>query len=342
MARTSIEDEAWVRMENMAKVLNVHKIIVYGAIANLWHRSQDSEVSEIPARHLGLYLELPPEIDADSFTSQAVEFGFLSRKGRAKYYVVGNEKHIENKKQYRTNGAIGGKSRAKNLHPNNDGKSPSTSQQPENTDVDVNQTLQATLDPNSIQFNSSQFNSKEKISGTDVPSISPPVFSPKNLAELWNEKVGTRLSKVELTKFSDSPYYEPARLRLKFKPEREYWVAVIDRILASNFCLGEKGWRADFEFLVRPKSHIKVMNGTYDNRGTVYQAPTAKSPEQTERERLKSIVAKEKHCDWCLNTGVYLDIKDQKWACGDCRCAMLLGVDLPVHPLTVGEGKASV
>jgi hypothetical protein len=60
-----------------------------------------------------------------------------------------------------------------------------------------------------------------------------------------------------------------ARL-LKGKPSRSYWQDVIERITQSSFCKGanNRGWRADFDFLTRRDTHVKVLEGKYDDNAS--------------------------------------------------------------------------
>lgn len=52
----------------------------------------------------------------------------------------------------------------------------------------------------------------------------------------------------------------------------QFWAdnfsAALDKIISSEFCMGknDRGWRADFDFVLRPDSVAKVMEGKYDNR----------------------------------------------------------------------------
>jgi hypothetical protein len=54
-------------------------------------------------------------------------------------------------------------------------------------------------------------------------------------------------------------------------PSRDYWREVIDRIAASGFCTGKiagyngRTWRADFDFLTRYETHLKALEGKYDD-----------------------------------------------------------------------------
>jgi hypothetical protein len=34
----------------------------------------------------------------------------------------------------------------------------------------------------------------------------------------------------------------------------------------SSFCCGARGWRADFDFLLQPKSFVRLLEGTYADR----------------------------------------------------------------------------
>jgi hypothetical protein len=59
-----------------------------------------------------------------------------------------------------------------------------------------------------------------------------------------------------------------ASMRLKEKPELAYWQDVITRVSNSPFCGGDndRGWKANFEFLVRADTHLKVMEGVYGGK----------------------------------------------------------------------------
>lgn len=50
------------------------------------------------------------------------------------------------------------------------------------------------------------------------------------------------------------------------------WVSVIKKIAASEFCSGknDRGWQANFDFLIKPDTYIKALEGAYDTK-TNYQ-----------------------------------------------------------------------
>lgn len=90
------------------------------------------------------------------------------------------------------------------------------------------------------------------------------------LVEIWNKRKHPTLPAVERMNPSGKRY-RACVTRWEANPEAGYWEAVIDRINRSPFCLGanERGWKADIEFLCRPDSAEKVLEGKYDRSGSV-------------------------------------------------------------------------
>lgn len=83
------------------------------------------------------------------------------------------------------------------------------------------------------------------------------------LCRLWNEHSGD-LPKVRETSATRNRHI---RARLKEAPLEE-WVEIIKRLAKSEFCNGKgpTGWKASFDFLVKPETRIKTLEGMYDNR----------------------------------------------------------------------------
>ena len=80
------------------------------------------------------------------------------------------------------------------------------------------------------------------------------------LAALWNEHCGP-LPKVlggSVVRF------RKANTRFKEASEEE-WIKVITMIAKSPFCCGEndRTWRADFDFLIRPDTRHRVLEGKF-------------------------------------------------------------------------------
>lgn len=60
------------------------------------------------------------------------------------------------------------------------------------------------------------------------------------------------------------------RLKARLKERGpEGWQLALDKLAGSTFCrgFGEKGWKADLDFLLSPTSFNKLLDGRYDERG---------------------------------------------------------------------------
>lgn len=95
----------------------------------------------------------------------------------------------------------------------------------------------------------------------------PKPAGPRDLAELWNTKASS-LPAVNLKLLkAGSDRWRRATSRLREHPDLAYWSETIERMARTPFCLGENksGWRANFDFLLQPDTHIKVGEGKYDS-----------------------------------------------------------------------------
>lgn len=100
---------------------------------------------------------------------------------------------------------------------------------------------------------------------------------PSDLAKVWNENRGP-LPAVRLPLSPDRAKHATARLRQE--PDLGEWAAAIQRMAASTFCRGEstdRGWRADFDFALKPATLDRVREGKYDDRGAAPPAGHARS-----------------------------------------------------------------
>lgn len=83
------------------------------------------------------------------------------------------------------------------------------------------------------------------------------------LAELWNEHVPS------LARVTKSNASRTKRANELFKENTEpEWAEILKRIHASRWCHGENPdkWKATFNWLLYKETHLKVSEGTYDNR----------------------------------------------------------------------------
>lgn len=86
----------------------------------------------------------------------------------------------------------------------------------------------------------------------------------EEILELWELNRGP-LPKVEA--FTEKRR-KAAKARWNEAPSEEYWATVIWKLAQSKFCTGDndRGWVANFDFLLKPETHVKVTEGVYDNR----------------------------------------------------------------------------
>jgi hypothetical protein len=88
---------------------------------------------------------------------------------------------------------------------------------------------------------------------------------PSVLQALWNDGTHPPIPKcAEMT----PKRRVSAIARLHEHPSRDYWRGVIARINASAFCRGEndRAWVATMDWLLRPDTSVRVLEGKYDNR----------------------------------------------------------------------------
>lgn len=88
------------------------------------------------------------------------------------------------------------------------------------------------------------------------------------IADIWNEWRDPAFAEVKGLS-PQSSRHKNAVARWKEKPDSEYWVRVIQRINDSSFCkhgTSDRPWRADFEFLVRPDNHYRILEGKFDDK----------------------------------------------------------------------------
>lgn len=96
------------------------------------------------------------------------------------------------------------------------------------------------------------------------------------IAQIWNEWADPFFPKVE-SMSTASVRYKQAQERWEETVKkhhgieentRAYWVGVIQRVNKSAFCKGanDRKWIASIDFLVRPDSAAKVLEGKYDGK----------------------------------------------------------------------------
>jgi len=105
-------------------------------------------------------------------------------------------------------------------------------------------------------------NHKEPSKGKVAASDDAPL-SVNELVSDWNE-FAAPLGLRQVVVLSDARRKKAAS-RLKRFPDIKLWRRAFSNIRGSPFCLGEneRGWKADFDFLLQDKSFAKLIEGSY-------------------------------------------------------------------------------
>lgn len=91
-----------------------------------------------------------------------------------------------------------------------------------------------------------------------------PIPKIKQVFDTWNKYRGKLPEARSLT----ANRKNKITVRLKDFPDHADWTEAVNKIAASDFCngLNDRGWVADFDFLIKPMSIEKILEGRYDNR----------------------------------------------------------------------------
>lgn len=100
----------------------------------------------------------------------------------------------------------------------------------------------------------------------------------RDLADVWNEIVGAELGKVQKI---TAPRIDRIHkiLRDEFNDDRAEWRGFVERIGRSDFLTGRGalGWKADFDWCLKPANFVKIVEGKYDNARVVTAGRAATS-----------------------------------------------------------------
>jgi hypothetical protein len=120
--------------------------------------------------------------------------------------------------------------------------------------------------------------SREQVTGNreqvaDAPPLlAEPAESPSSLQVIWNLE-----AHEDLPRWQENPpdRKRAEKARLKERPSIPEWRLIVRRISASSFCRGhnERGWKASPDWLLKPGTAAKVLEGKYDD-----PAPRAVGP----------------------------------------------------------------
>lgn len=144
------------------------------------------------------------------------------------------------------------------------------------TDVRTNDTngTNDTIRTRQVQFN--------------LPQVDAPGHQ---LFSIWNE-FSADLPKV---KGLNTGRKNKARMLWRENDDPKYWEEIVCRIAKSSFCRGksDRGWVATFDWLLKPDTHLRVIEGKYDDRHSVNGKTDVEEHNRAVFERVKARKAKE-------------------------------------------------
>lgn len=191
--------------------------------------------------------------------ADAVEGGYRVRgvRDRMKWLV-------ELRAKRRAAASIGGKKGAQAAGRGKDGRFGARPKSTEQTPEPAEQVLGVEPSKHRAKPSGSvSVSGSEEKEGKSVPRADAREATLPRLARIWNEACGD-LPKVLRCSGGRRRHAEN---RWREDPDEDFWRGVIARIRASSFCTGgnARGWRADFDFFVRPDTANRVLEGKYDD-----------------------------------------------------------------------------
>lgn len=121
-----------------------------------------------------------------------------------------------------------------------------------------------TIHNNTIHNNTGNF-------GSEDPHLADAkVHESFRLVEVWNQHCGTlsRAQKINLKTKAGQKRARLLRERWRENPDAEFWTDIVKKVAASEFCNGGRdrtGWRATFDWLLKPDTYLKILEGNYNS-----------------------------------------------------------------------------
>lgn len=267
--RINVEITAINRAKRLAKSLAISQPEALGRLIYLWHWSQEELSLEATQDEIVFWFDEESKFEPEKVIAALLGCKFISHLEDKNYRIHGNEKHVARLEKWREASKKGGEVMRQRWEAKRSQKD-SQAASPTGATVASSNTNQ----PKPIQPKPTQ---TSPIQDTLLPS--PKATAPPGLpmlARTWNLNCG-KLPKVRSV---NAGRLKRAKLRwndfAEGNPE-SYWTEVIKRIAASNFCNGASNtaWVATFDWILQPDTHLKVMEGKYDNRRGMNRADRA-------------------------------------------------------------------
>lgn len=275
MARVNVETRALGehRFATLAEDLSMARYQAIGMLVIFWHDSQERGVWRGSKERIMKFIPLQKSERSECFDA-LLENEYITRfegSEEDEFVIHGNRKHIEALEERKEAAAEGGRAKARKINQNKESLAHGRDPLPPAKSPLPNSIQSSTKQSNAVQSNSIQKRKERAPSASVIPP----------LGDIWNKHKG-QLSEL---RGCSGKRLDSAKARWDENPSTEYWAEIITRMALSDFCLGKKNqpgphasWKADFDFLIRPDTQHKVLEGKYDNRsgaGGEYVSPEA-------------------------------------------------------------------
>ena len=89
----------------------------------------------------------------------------------------------------------------------------------------------------------------------------------EKFVEIWNQTADLAMPRVQTVSEDRRRHID---VRRKDKWWSDHFQEAVQKMSRSDFCKGQSGgtWVADFDWLLKPSTMARVIEGKYDNRGT--------------------------------------------------------------------------
>jgi hypothetical protein len=281
MAWIGIQDSALTKLKRLSFLSQMTRAQVFCALADLWHGTQTEFIAETTKEEI-LFFSLSSSDETfsidqkEKFFDALIKLNFITPNDDALYKINGNSDHIAKIKSAKLKSAKGHdakrqkklstkptKTKQELLDKTLPGAIPEALREatPEalpdsDTDSDSDSVPDSSL---SLERERGKREKKTAHSSSVPP---PPEFL--KLFEIWNAECR------ELSKALKPTQSRQNRMRERWKenPSLEFWTRIVKKMAESSFCNGnnERGWKADFDFLLKPDTFAKVLEGKYENK----------------------------------------------------------------------------
>lgn len=240
MPRINVEDKLFLDERFIELAEDVGRFQAVGMLVCFWRLAQQYWVKE----------ELIPAEVFNRRYKILEKYGFAERREQG-FYCSGSEQQFAWVVKQHKNGQKGGR-------PNKNKDLQKPKQNP-------SETLENPL--YSLLFTHKDSPKGESRTSPKTAKTDPLPFSVQKLIKCWNENKHPDMPICRAAK-TGTARYKSAAARIKEHPDLEFWSDAIGRMAKSDFLAGknDRGWRADFDFLIKSQSIIKVLEGKYDNK----------------------------------------------------------------------------